>query len=320
MKNLFDRSSEQEFTWSSKHILFFLKLNQIGPATVEKIIEINPDIFQWDNEYVASQFPNYQKMIQLLPDSIPELAELDRDGVVNFKDKNFPKNLQKMKVNKPLLLWYKGNLNIGDSIAVVGSRNMVPETNIVVQKFVEMACNRNLSIVSGLAKGVDEKAHITALENNTKTVAVLPSSLDNILPSSNMNLAKEIVENGGLLLTEYEPGSPKKPENSNYILRNRIQAGISDAVFIAQSAVNGGTMTTAKHAIDNEKIIITYKSPTNTEEFSGNKLLTQSLNQESFNLSEFTKQQQNIIANKNNVISDFQFENINEIEEILKNI
>ena len=114
-----------------------------------------------------------------------------------------------MKKNKPLLLWYVGNLNIEKSIAVVGSRKMIPETAEVVDKFVEVVSSLNFSIVSGLANGVDEKAHISALENNAKTVAVLPSSLDNILPVSNKGLANEIVEQGGLLLTEYPPGSPK---------------------------------------------------------------------------------------------------------------
>ena len=86
---------------------------------------------------------------------------------------------------------------------------IIPETAEVVDEFVRKASSLNLSIISGLANGVDEKAHISALENNSKTVAVLPSSLDNILPQSNRGLAKEIVENEGLLITEYQPGSPR---------------------------------------------------------------------------------------------------------------
>ena len=66
--NLFDRSSEQEFTWDSKHIKYFLSLKNIGPSAVEKIIEINPDVYQWDKEYVAGQSTNYDKFSSLLPD------------------------------------------------------------------------------------------------------------------------------------------------------------------------------------------------------------------------------------------------------------
>lgn len=320
MDNLFDRSTQQEFTWESKHIYFFLNLKNIGPVTVENIIKVNPDINQWDKEYVASQLSNYDKMMQLLPKEIPDLKNFNSDEIINFKEKNFPTNLYEMKINKPLLLWYKGNLNIGDSVAIVGSRNIIPETTEIVKEFTTKACNKNLNIISGLAKGVDETAHITALENNSKTVAILPSSLDNILPTSNTNLAKEIVEQGGLLLTEYPPGSPKKPENSNYLMRNRIQAGISDAVFIAQSAIDGGTMTTAKHAIDNEKKIITYKSKTETMEYSGNKVLTDVLDYESEKKIKLTRSQKELISNKNNIISDFVFESTNQIENIINKI
>ena len=322
MNNLFDRSSQQEFTWQSKHIKFFLDLKGIGPSAVEKIIETNPDIEQWDREYVASQSTNYEKTMQLLKDveEIPSLQELSIEEVIHFKHPLYPKKLLSMKKNKPLLLWYVGNLNIEKSIAVVGSRKMITETAEVVDKFVEVVSSLNFSIVSGLANGVDEKAHISALENNAKTVAVLPSSLDNILPVSNKGLANEIVEQGGLLLTEYPPGSPKKPENSNYLMRNRIQAGISDAVFVAQSAIDGGTMTTAKHAIDNEKRIITYKSEKDIVEYSGNRVLTNYLdfdNEIPIKLSKFQKE---LIAKKNNVISDFAFETIDQIENIVYKI
>ena len=315
MKNFFDRSSNQEFTWQSKHIKFFLDLKGIGPSAVEKIIEINPDIEQWDREYVASQSTNYEKTMNLLKDveEIPQLKELDDNEVVHFKHPLYPKKLLSMMKNKPLLLWYAGNLNIEKSIAVVGSRKIIPETAEVVDEFVSKASSLNLSIISGLANGVDEKAHISALENNSKTVAVLPSSLDNILPQSNRGLAKEIVENEGLLVTEYQPGSPKNPDISNYTARNRIQAGLSDLVFIAQSGITGGTMTTANHAIDNDRKIITYSSKNNIEEYAGNRYLTTPLN-ESFDFSKMnlTKNQISTLLNKE-FLADYIFEDINEI-------
>ena len=291
MNNLFDRSADQEFTWESKHIKYFLSQKNLGRAKVKKIIEVNPDINQWDKEYVIGQLGT-DMAFQLLPEEIPEIAPLEDDEVINFKDKRFPENLKNMKKAPPLLLWYKGNLNVGKGVAVVGSRNIIPETKEIVDSFVNIACNEGFNIVSGLAHGVDEQAHKVALENNSKTVAILPSSLDNILPHTNKNLAYEIVENGGLLLTEYEPGSPKKPENSNYISRNRLQAGLSDAVFIAQSGIPGGTMTTAKHAIDNEIALIVYLSENISEEYKGNKFLTDTVD-EKYNFSGFklTKEQ-----------------------------
>jgi len=315
MSNLFDRSSQQEFTWQSKHIKFFLDLKGLGPSAVEKIIEINPDIEQWDREYVASQSTNYEKTMHLLKDveEIPSLQDLNIDEVIHFKHPLYPKKLLSMKKNMPLLLWYAGNLNIENSIAVVGSRKIIPETAEVVDEFIKKASSLNSSIVSGLANGVDEKAHICALENRAKTVAVLPSSLDNVLPISNRGLAKEIVENEGLLITEYPPGSPKNPDKSNYTERNRIQAGLSDLVFIAQSGIPGGTMTTAKHAIDNERKIITYSSKNNFEEYAGNRYLTMPLS-ENFDFSKmrFTKKQISTLLNKE-FLSDYIFKDISEL-------
>jgi DNA protecting protein DprA len=316
--NLFDRSLEQEFTWQSKHIKYFLSLKNLGPAAVEKIIEINPDIDQWDRDYVAGQTSNYQKFSVLLPEEIPELEHLDGDMVINFKDKHFPENLKNMKKDKPLLLWYKGNLNIGKSIAVVGSRNMIPETAEIVDDFVERACEEDFNIISGLAIGVDTQAHKAALKNNAKTVAILPSSLDNIVPSQNKDLAYEIIEKDGLLLSEYPIGSPKKPEPSNYIQRNRLQAGISDAVFIAQSGIPGGTMTTAKHAIDNEKKLIVYLSENILKEYQGNKYLTETLSKNyDFSVMKFNKSQIEVLITKNTIADKIITSGKNEIQEIL---
>lgn len=319
MSNLFDRSSQQEFTWQSKHIKFFLDLKGFGPATVEKIIDINPDIDQWDREYVAGQSSNYEKFIKSLPEEIPHLADLDDEMVINFKNPRFPKRFLDMKKDKPLLIWYKGSLDLDDCIAVVGSRNVVPETKKITEEIVSLAGERNLSIVSGLAKGVDEAAHISALENNLKTIAILPSSLDNILPTSNKNLAFEIIENGGLLLSEYEIGSPRNPEKSNYIRRNRLQAGLSEATIIAQSSIDGGTMTTAKHTIDNERYLVVYNSHTDVVEYSGNFLLCQPLKEVKNIDSILSKQQQKLVQNKEK-IADFEFDNNNSFKDILGNI
>ena len=316
--NLFDRSLEQKFTWQSKHIKYFLSLKDIGPSATEKIIEINPDIDQWDRDYVAGQTSNYQKFSVLLPEEIPELEDLDEDMVINFKDKNFPENLKYMKKDKPLLLWYKGNLNIGKSIAVVGSRNMIPETAKIVDDFVERACEEDFNIISGLAIGVDTQAHKAALKNNAKTVAILPNSLDNIVPSQNKDLAYEIIEKDGLLLSEYPIGSPKKPEPRNYIQRNRLQAGISDAVFIAQSGIPGGTMTTAKHAIDNGKKLIVYLSKNISQEYLGNKYLTDTLSKNyDFSAMKFNKSQIEVLITKETIADKVLISGKNEIQEIL---
>lgn len=319
-RTIFDRSYEQEFTWQSKHIKFFLELPNIGRATVEKIIEVNPDINQWDREYVASQFSNFEKFIMLLPEEIPKLQNLDETIVMNYRENRFPKSLKNMNKDKPLLLWFKGNPEIPEGVAVVGSRKIIPETTEVINNFIKQLCDLHVCIVSGLAKGVDELAHFAALENNLKTIAVLPSSLDNILPKSNTNLAYEIVENGGLIVTEYGPDSPRKPENSHYISRNRIQAGLSDLVFIAQSSIPGGTMTTGKFALDYKKKLSVYKSSTNLdiEEYKGNRYLLQNIDENfDFSVLKFTNNQIDLFKEKES-LADFSIpEDLEEIKNSL---
>jgi len=320
MKNFFDRSSEQEYTWKSKHINYFLKLKDIGPSTVEKIIAINPDIELWEKEYVASQLPNYEKFMTLLPEEIPTVEDFDDETVVNFKEDHFPEQLKKMKKDKPLLLWYKGNLDIKNGLGIVGSRNIIPETKDFVKNFVESLKGYDQNIVSGLANGVDEASHIAALENNLKTTAVLPSSLDNILPYSNKNLAYEIVENGGLVLTEYEPGSPRKPENSNYIARNRIQAALSEVVVVGQSSIPGGTMATAKFTLEYQKKLAVYSSSNNLdiEEYKGNKYLLSSIDSDfDFSILKFTKKQIEVLKTKKSLADFSVSENLEEIQSVL---
>ena len=133
--NIFDKSSEQEFTWQSKHIKYFLSLKNIGPTTLEKIINLNPDINLWNKNYFELTLSNFNEVKDYLPDSIPSLENLDDEVVISFKDPRYPEAFKNMKKNKPLLLWFKGNLRIEKSIAVVGSRNIIPETGEIVDSF-----------------------------------------------------------------------------------------------------------------------------------------------------------------------------------------
>ena len=316
-RSLFEQNESQEMTWESKHIRFFLTLPKLGRARVRKIIETNPDVYSWDKNAVINQL-GLESLTDSLPEQIPELADLDSSEVINFTERNFPENLKMMRKDGPLLLWYRGNLNIEKSLAVVGSRNMIEETSYIVESFVRKASDRDYSIISGLALGVDTKAHVCALENNAKTVAILPSSLDNILPSSNRGLAGEIVEHGGLLLSEYEPGTDDNPPNRNYLMRNRLQAGMSDAVFIAQSGIPGGTMTTANHAIDNKKALIVYSSLTEVEEYKGNRYLTDEISKLNLDgVLKLTKKQKEDIISKNENFADYWFTSEEEIDDIL---
>jgi DNA processing protein len=161
-------------------------------------------------------------------------------------DKNYPQRLLNC-YDSPAILYYRGNadLNASKIISIVGTRNNNEYGKSVCEKLMTDLANHDILIVSGLAFGIDSIAHKAALKNNLKTVGVLAHGLDRIYPSQNKSLAKQMVENGGLL-TDYKSGT--NPDRQNFPKRNRIVAGMSDAVLIIESGLKGGSLITAELA------------------------------------------------------------------------
>lgn len=132
-------------------------------------------------------------------------------------------------------------------LAVVGSRKVSPYGKAVTSKLAREAAGQGIVIVSGLALGVDGLAHQAALEGKGKTIAVLPGGLDSIYPATHRQLAIKILEQGGALITEYPDGT--EPFRSNFLERNRLISGLSDAVLITEAAHRSGSLNTASHAL-----------------------------------------------------------------------
>lgn len=149
--------------------------------------------------------------------------------------------------DSPVLLYYRGtaDLNAEKIIAVVGTRNHSDYGKQVCEKIVEELKEENILVVSGLAFGIDTIAHKTALKNNLPTVAVLAHGLDRIYPQQNKALAKQLTEHGGLL-TDFASGT--NPDKQNFPKRNRIVAGICDALIVIESGKKGGSLITAELA------------------------------------------------------------------------
>lgn len=139
-------------------------------------------------------------------------------------------------------------------VAIVGSRKISAYGRMVTAQFAGELARQGIVIVSGLALGVDAVAHRAALEAGGLTIAVLPSPLDDIYPASHHNLARQIVEQGGALMSEYPSGTPTF--KWNFIERNRIVSGISDALLITEAAENSGTMHTARFALEQGKDVL----------------------------------------------------------------
>lgn len=157
----------------------------------------------------------------------------------------------------PLMLYYKGNANLNAEkvVAIVGTRNITEYGCANCIKLVEDLADDNVLIVSGLAYGVDTEAHTISVKNDIPTVGVLGCGLQTIYPSTNKTLASRMVQNGGLL-TECISGT--QPDRENFPRRNRIIAGMADAVVVIESALKGGSLITAELANSYNRDVFAY--------------------------------------------------------------
>ena len=163
--------------------------------------------------------------------------------VFSFTDSDYPERL-KHAIDSPLVLFQKGKIEFKQQrvISIVGTRNMTNYGRTFLKKFIKDIAQYNPLIVSGLAYGVDVLAHQLAMENNLQTVGVLAHGLDRIYPSRHQNEANKMQENGGLL-TDFWSGT--NPDRNNFVKRNRIVAGLSQATIVIESAEKGGSLITA---------------------------------------------------------------------------
>lgn len=139
-------------------------------------------------------------------------------------------------------------------VAVVGSRRASAYGRQVTERLVSEIANFGAIIISGLALGIDSIAHQAALEAGGQTIAILPTSLDNIYPAGHHNLAQKILKQAGALISEYPSGST--PYKLNFIARNRIVSGLADVLLITEAAVNSGTLHTARFALEQGKTVM----------------------------------------------------------------
>lgn len=150
----------------------------------------------------------------------------------------------------PKRLYFKGKLpeNRIPSVAIVGTRKPTSYGKEVTYQIANKLARRGMVIVSGLAIGVDAIAHQAAIDAGGTTIAVLGNGIDFIFPSTNQLLAKNIINNNGAIISEYEPDVEAR--GFRFLERNRIVSGLSDAVIITEAAIRSGTMSTAAHALE----------------------------------------------------------------------
>ncbi|MBI3233618.1 MAG: DNA-protecting protein DprA [Bacteroidetes bacterium] len=161
--------------------------------------------------------------------------------VYHYTDAQYPIRLKHI-VDAPVFLFGHGDteMNVPRVISIVGTRNATSYGREWCEQFVSDLSETGCIVVSGLASGIDTIAHKSSLKAHLKTIAVMGSGLQTIYPAQNKNLARQIVDEGGSILTEYL--SDVMPQQPNFPERNRIVAGMSDAVIVVETKKKGGSM------------------------------------------------------------------------------
>ncbi len=227
---------------AKKLIAYLGSIEAVFKSTKSQLMKV-PDVGSVVADNIVKQ--------DILARAEQELKFIERYKInpVFFTDKNYPERLKNC-IDSPLILFVKGNncFNEQKIISIVGTRNATDYGKAFTEKLIADIAEKHPEtiIVSGLAYGIDIYSHKAALANNLKTLAVLGHGLDKMYPSVHKKYAKEILEKDGALITEFM--SESNPDKQNFVKRNRIVAGISDATIVIESGRKGGSLITAEIA------------------------------------------------------------------------
>jgi len=186
---------------------------------------------------------------------------------------SYPSRLRLIK-NPPKLLYYAGEMVAEENcLAIVGSRICSPYGKETALEMAKKAAQSSLTVVSGLAAGIDSMAHQAAVQAEKRTIAVLGGGLDfqSFYPKQNLRLAGQIIENGGVLISEYPPKT--KPANYTFPQRNRIISGLSLGVLVIEARIKSGALITADYAKKQNKKIFAVPGPIQSSSSRGCNLL-----------------------------------------------
>ncbi len=169
--------------------------------------------------------------------------------VMTMYDDDYPLGLSNIQDN-PVILYLRGNRSLlsSPSISIVGSRDLTRYGKTITDNFSKTLAEVGFTIVSGLARGVDTEAHQAAIRAKGNTIAVLGCGIDIVYPSENANLYESIVQNGGLIVSEYKLG--ERALHYHFPERNRIIAALSRGVLVTEARLNSGSLITARFAVD----------------------------------------------------------------------
>jgi len=256
----------------SRFILFLKICKGIGDASIRKLIndgciekikfEKIEEILPWIKNHRV-YFKNKKIIDELTLDDII-LANKKRVSIesnlkkincnyISCYDDNYPSRYKKMYMTNdyPILLFYKGNIDLMNSkkiCSIIGTRNPSKDAQDLGFKIGTKMVEKGYVIMSGLALGCDTIGHMSCLNANGKTIAIMGTGIDIIYPKENKELAQRIVENDGLLITEELPGF--SGASYSFVNRDRLQSAGADIIVALETSIGGGTMHAAKATVE----------------------------------------------------------------------
>ncbi len=222
---LLDRFGDLETAWKAS--LFELAGAGLSPKLAERVTQMRASVDL--DEFVAQ-------------------AETAGIRILTWLDDEYPLHLKEIE-QPPPVLYLRGEITLEDSwaVAIVGTRAVTPYGRQITEELATVLAHNGVTVVSGLARGVDAVAHSAALKAGGRTLAVLGSGVDKLYPPENRALAEKIISQGAVL-SDYAPGTP--PESANFPPRNRIISGLSMAIVVVEAGDTSGALITSEFALE----------------------------------------------------------------------
>lgn len=234
----------------------------LGPVTARQVVtafgEVR-EVFRQKAEQLVSVAGINQSRAHLiasfndwnLVDKTIERVEKLGAAIITFHDPSYPEGLKQI-YDPPSVLFVKGELQSNDrfAVAIVGSRICTEYGKDVTQKITSSLCAKGLTIISGMARGIDTVAHSSTLKVNGRTIAILGSGIDVPYPAENIQLFRKIPESG-VIISEFPPGT--RPIKENFPKRNRLISAMSLGVLVVEASERSGALITARCAVEQGK-------------------------------------------------------------------
>jgi len=228
----------------------------------------SPSVLTSANNLTVKQLTAFHQPNWSFIENVISASKACNSQIITFDDVLYPKQLKEI-YDPPLVLFVKGNEQLLNNmqIAIVGSRAASINGREAAFDISKQLAEQGLVVTSGLALGIDASAHKGAITTSTGTIAVVATGLDKVYPARHKPLAKKIVENQGVIISEFLPGTP--PKAGHFPKRNRIISGLSKGVLVVEAALKSGSLITARCALEQNRDVFAVPSGINNPQAKG---------------------------------------------------